>query len=105
MYLVYTHASVYLYARIHACIYVYARMYLPIRMHLPVRVRLHIHVHLPMHACIYPTTKGNQIAKLRKTNEEALTKHTERISLVSSFVTSILIGDYAPIDAGDGAGM
>jgi len=29
----------------------------------------------------------------------------QRISLVSSFVPSILIGDYSPIDLSDGSGM
>lgn len=47
---------------------------------------------------------GNQIMKLSQTNPEAYA-NTERISLVSSFVPSILIGDYAPIDLSDGSGM
>jgi xylulokinase len=47
---------------------------------------------------------GNQIAKLARTNPEGYAA-TERISLVSSFVASLLIGDYAPIDLSDGSGM
>lgn len=47
---------------------------------------------------------GNQIAKLFLTRPESY-KSTERISLVSSFVASILLGDYAPIDYSDGSGM
>jgi hypothetical protein len=47
---------------------------------------------------------GNQIAKLARLYPAQI-ENTERISLVSSFVASIFLGDYAPIDAGDGAGM
>ncbi len=47
---------------------------------------------------------GNQIAKLARVNPEGYAA-TERISLVSSFVASLLIGDYAPIDLSDGSGM
>lgn len=47
---------------------------------------------------------GNQIMKISQTQPEAYA-NTERISLVSSFVPSILIGDYSPIDLSDGSGM
>ncbi len=47
---------------------------------------------------------GNQIAKIYEQNPSAYAA-TERIGLVSSFVASLLIGDYAPIDASDGSGM
>jgi xylulokinase len=47
---------------------------------------------------------GNQIAKQVRLYPEQMA-NTERISLVSSFVASLFWGDYAPIDAGDGAGM
>ena len=47
---------------------------------------------------------GNQIAKISQTQPRAYAE-TERIALVSSFVASLLIGDYAPIDAADGSGM
>ncbi|KAG1682898.1 Xylulose kinase [Nymphon striatum] len=47
---------------------------------------------------------GNQIAKLHETMLDAYNK-TERISLVSSFVASLFLGDYAPIDMSDGSGM
>ena len=47
---------------------------------------------------------GNQIAKIRSKQPEAYAA-TGRIALVSSFCASLLIGDYAPIEPGDGAGM
>lgn len=52
----------------------------------------------------YERFTGNQIAKLAQT-EPAGYQATERITLVSSFVASLLIGDYAPIDISDGSGM
>jgi xylulokinase len=47
---------------------------------------------------------GNQIAKIHAQRPEAYAE-TDRIALVSSFLPSILIGGYAPIDASDGSGM
>ena len=38
-------------------------------------------------------------------HNEAAFKDTERISLVSSYMCSLLLGDYAAIDTSDGAGM
>lgn len=52
----------------------------------------------------YERFTGNQIAKIYQTRP-ADYEATERIALVSSFIASLLIGDYAPIDASDGAGM
>lgn len=52
----------------------------------------------------YERFTGNQIAKIFQTQPEVY-EATEQIALVSSFMASLLIGDYAPIDAGDGAGM
>ncbi|KAJ4849569.1 Xylulose kinase 2 [Turnera subulata] len=52
----------------------------------------------------YERFTGPQIRKLFQTNPEVY-NDTERISLVSSFVASILIGSYACIDHTDGAGM
>jgi xylulokinase len=52
----------------------------------------------------YERFTGNQIAKIFQT-QRANYERTERISLVSSFVASLLIGDYAPIDVSDGSGM
>jgi xylulokinase len=52
----------------------------------------------------YPRFTGNQIAKLAATQPDAYAA-TERICLVSSFIASLLIGDYAPIDYSDGSGM
>lgn len=47
---------------------------------------------------------GNQIAKIYQTQPAAYAA-TDRIALVSSFIPSLLIGDFAPIDASDGSGM
>lgn len=47
---------------------------------------------------------GAQILKMAQNRSEEFTL-TERISLVSSFVPSILIQKYAPIDSSDGSGM
>ncbi|XP_078087645.1 xylulose kinase isoform X1 [Mustelus asterias] len=52
----------------------------------------------------YERFTGNQIAKFNKKNPEDY-KKTERISLVSSFVASLFLGDYAAIDYSDGSGM
>ncbi len=52
----------------------------------------------------YERFTGNQIAKIAR-EQPAAYEATERISLVSSFVASLLIGDYAPIDLSDGSGM
>lgn len=52
----------------------------------------------------YERFTGNQIAKILQTQKTQF-EATERISLVSSFVASLLIGDYAPIDVSDGSGM
>ena len=52
----------------------------------------------------YTRFTGNQIARIAKLYPEAY-ENTERISLVSSFATSILCGDYANIDMSDGSGM
>ncbi|TQE01386.1 hypothetical protein C1H46_012967 [Malus baccata] len=52
----------------------------------------------------YERFTGPQIKKIFETHPEAY-KNTERISLVSSFMASLLIGKYACIDESDGAGM
>jgi xylulokinase len=52
----------------------------------------------------YERFTGNQIAKIFQVNPDVYAA-TERIALVSSFVASVLIGDYSPIDASDGSGM
>ena len=52
----------------------------------------------------YERFTGNQIARIRQTQPDAYA-NTERICLVSSFMASLMIGDYAPIDASDGSGM
>lgn len=52
----------------------------------------------------YERYTGPQIRRIFETQPE-LYHDTERISLVSSFVASLLIGGYACIDETDGAGM
>jgi xylulokinase len=52
----------------------------------------------------YERFTGNQIAKIYQTNRAGYDA-TERIALVSSFVASLLVGDYVSIDASDGSGM
>lgn len=52
----------------------------------------------------YERFTGNQIARIWQENKQGY-ESTERIALVSSFMASLLIGEYAPIDASDGSGM
>lgn len=52
----------------------------------------------------YERFTGNQIARIYQEHPERYLA-TERIALVSSFMASLLIGAYAPIEPGDGAGM
>jgi len=52
----------------------------------------------------YERFTGSQIAK-RFDKERNKYFETERISLVSSFMASLFIGDYAPVDFSDGSGM
>ncbi|KAL7116845.1 hypothetical protein ACP275_03G031700 [Erythranthe tilingii] len=52
----------------------------------------------------YERFTGPQIRRIFETQTEAY-ENTERISLVSSFMASLLVGSYACIDQTDGAGM
>jgi len=52
----------------------------------------------------YERFTGNQIAKFYQKHPDAYAA-TEHIALVSSFTASLLIGNHAPIEPGDGAGM
>jgi xylulokinase len=52
----------------------------------------------------YERFTGNQIAKIYESQPDAYAA-TSRIALVSSFIPSLLIGGFAPIDASDGSGM
>lgn len=52
----------------------------------------------------YERFTGNQIAK-RLHDDAAFLDRVERVALVSSLLTSLLCGDYAPIDESDGSGM
>ncbi|CAF1052611.1 unnamed protein product [Adineta steineri] len=52
----------------------------------------------------YERFTGSQIMKVaRKTSD--VYEQTERIQLISNFLASILLGEYAPIDLSDGSGM
>ena len=51
----------------------------------------------------YERFTGNQIAKIAAADPSAYAE-TERISLISSLMCSVLLGDYAPIDYSDGCG-
>lgn len=55
------------------------------------------------HGRAYERFTGNQIARFAK-NHPAEYEDTERISLVSSFVTSLLRGDFAPSTSATAAG-
>ncbi|OAD52555.1 Xylulose kinase [Eufriesea mexicana] len=52
----------------------------------------------------YERFSGPEIAKIARTRPEAY-GNTERISLISSFLASLFLGDFAPIDWSDGSGM
>lgn len=52
----------------------------------------------------YERFTGPQIRRFWQTQPEAFAQ-TERISLVSSFLASVLVGAFAPIDVADGSGM
>jgi xylulokinase len=52
----------------------------------------------------YERFTGNQIAKIAQA-KPAVYESTDRIALVSSFIASLLIGDYASIDTSDASGM
>jgi len=52
----------------------------------------------------YERFTGNQIAKIRRINPNAYDA-TAHIGLVSSFMASLLVGDFVSIDTSDGSGM
>ncbi len=52
----------------------------------------------------YERFTGPQIKHIYK-HQHDVYENTERISLISSFLASLLLGDYAPIDFSDGSGM
>jgi len=52
----------------------------------------------------YERFTGNQIAKIIQEAPQ-IYDDTERIALISSFMASVFLGRYAPIDASDGSGM
>lgn len=52
----------------------------------------------------YERFTGLQIAKIKQLEEKTVYDQCERISLVSSFMCSIFLGKYAPIDTSDGSG-
>ncbi|KAF5336082.1 hypothetical protein D9611_006436 [Ephemerocybe angulata] len=52
----------------------------------------------------YERFTGSQISKIRRLQPEVY-KATKRISLVSSFIASVFLGDFAPIEVSDASGM
>ncbi len=52
----------------------------------------------------YERFTGNQIAKIAARERASCFDRCERISLVSSFMCSLLLGAYAPVDTSDGSG-
>ena len=52
----------------------------------------------------YERFTGNQIAKIYHEEKEEVYDKCERISLVSSFMCSLFLGKYAPLDTSDGSG-
>ncbi|EGD76021.1 hypothetical protein PTSG_13234 [Salpingoeca rosetta] len=52
----------------------------------------------------YERFTANQILKIKEEQPDVFAR-TERISLISSFMCSLLLGNYAPIDTSDAAGM
>ncbi|CAF4372361.1 unnamed protein product, partial [Adineta steineri] len=52
----------------------------------------------------YERFTGSQIMKVA-TKTSDVYQQTERIQLISNFLASILLGEYAPIDLSDGSGM
>ncbi|CAF0850752.1 unnamed protein product [Rotaria sordida] len=52
----------------------------------------------------YERFTGSQIMKIANKTSE-IYEQTERIQLISNFLASILLGEYAPIDLSDGSGM
>jgi len=52
----------------------------------------------------YERFTGSQIMKIANKTPE-IYQQTERIQLISNFLASLLLGEYAPIDLSDGSGM
>ena len=52
----------------------------------------------------YERFTGSQIMKISQQTPD-IYQQTERIQLISNFLASILLGEYAPIDLSDGSGM
>ena len=52
----------------------------------------------------YSRFTAAQIAAVAEREPEAW-EATERVTLISAFIASLLIGDVAPVDAADGSGM
>lgn len=63
-----------------------------------------IHISPPSGSRSYERFTASQILKRAQKQARALSK-TERISLISSLMCSLFLGDYAPIDTSDAAGM